>query len=163
MTSRASSDSCDPAQTAAVSRENNLLCYGWTVPDCSRLLAHIASGAPSGQPASHRSSNLVTQAGRIRTSMRREQIQQLQAAPRCNGGFDPGMISRRSNQPEDCSFSARLRVQTERQWWVTEPSCRGRSGCSPLPRQRRCASAGLRWWRRDGAPCPREEPRHGQA
>ena len=101
-------------------------------PDRSRPLAHIASGAPSGQPASHRSSNLVTQAGRIRTSMRREQIQQLQAAPRCNAGFDPGMILRRSNQPEDCSFSARLRVQTERQWWVTEPSCRGRSGCSPL-------------------------------
>src|ERR1700686_4213586 len=69
-------------------------------PDRSRPLAHIASGAPSGQPASHRSSNLVTPAGRIRTSMRREKIQQLQAAPRCNAGFDPGMISRRSNQPE---------------------------------------------------------------
>jgi hypothetical protein len=34
-----------------------------------------------------------------------EQIQQLQAAPRCNAGFDPGMISRRSNQPDiRCSF-----------------------------------------------------------
>jgi hypothetical protein len=48
-------------------------------PDRTRPLAHIASGASRGQPASHRSSNLVTQAGRIRTSMRREQIQQLQA------------------------------------------------------------------------------------
>src|SRR5580704_9140375 len=28
---------------------------------------------------------------------------------------------RRSNQPEDCSLSARLPVQTERQWWATEP------------------------------------------
>jgi hypothetical protein len=79
--------------------------------------------------------------------MCREKIQQLQAASRCDVWFDPGMIGRRQNQPEDRSFSARLRVQTERQWWVTEPSCRGRSGSSPLPRQRRCASAGLRWWR----------------
>jgi hypothetical protein len=27
------------------------------------------------------------------------------------------------NQPEDCSLSARLRVQNERQWWATEPFC----------------------------------------
>jgi hypothetical protein len=30
-----------------------------------------------------------------------------------------------------------------------------------LPRQRRHASAGLRWWRRDSALRHREEPRHG--
>jgi hypothetical protein len=35
--------------------------------------------------------------------------------------------------------------------------------CSPLPRQRRCASAGLWRLRRDGAPRPREEARDGQA
>src|SRR5580704_9988495 len=96
----------------------------------------------------------------------REKFQQLQAASRCDVWFDPGMIARRQNQPEDCSFSARLPAQTERQWWATEPSCRGGSGfkaCSPLPRQRHTASAGLRWWRRDGAPRPREEPRHDQA
>ena len=98
LTSRPNLDLRDTAQTVAVSREDNLLCS----PDCFLIAAHIAGGAPSGEPASHRSSNLVTQAGRIRTSMRREQIRQLQAAPRCNAGFDPGMISRRSNQPEDC-------------------------------------------------------------
>src|SRR6202030_2307504 len=86
-----------------------------------------------------------------------------QAASRCDVWFDPGMIARRQNQPEDCSFSARLPAQTERQWWATEPSCRGRSGCTPLPRQRHTASAGVRWGRRNGAPRPREEPRHGQA
>ena len=159
MTSRPNSDLRDTAQTVAVSREDNLLCS----PDCFLIAAHIAGGAPSGEPASHRSSNPPTQAGRIRTSMCREKFQQLQAASRCDVWFDPGMIARRQNQPEDCSFSARLPAQTERQWWATEPSCRGRSGCTPLPRQRHTASAGLRWWRRDGAPRPREEPRHGQA
>jgi hypothetical protein len=63
LTCLASSDSDDTAQTAAVPREN---------ADRTRPLANIASGTPSGQPASHRSSNLLTQAGRIRTSMRRE-------------------------------------------------------------------------------------------
>ena len=31
----------------AVPRENDLLCWSWTVPDGSRLLAHIVSGAPA--------------------------------------------------------------------------------------------------------------------
>src|ERR1700740_3628761 len=83
----------------------------------------FAGGAPSGEPASHRSSNPPTQAGWIRSSMCREKFQQLQAASRCDVWFDPGMIARRQNQPEDCSFSARLPAQTERQWWATEPSC----------------------------------------
>ena len=60
----------DTAQTVAVSREDNLLCS----PDCFLIAAHIAGGAPSGEPASHRSSNLLTQAGRIRTRMRREKF-----------------------------------------------------------------------------------------
>src|SRR6202049_880715 len=48
--------------------------------------------------------------------MCRKKIQQLQAASRCDVWFDPGMIARRQNQPGDCSFSARLPAQTERQW-----------------------------------------------
>src|SRR5580700_8714768 len=84
LTSRAVSDSGDMAHTLAVSAENNLLCRTGPFPDRRGPLADIASGAPSGRPAAHRSSNLLTPAGRIRPSMRRKKIQQLQAAPRCN-------------------------------------------------------------------------------
>src|ERR1700732_428423 len=38
-------------------------------PHRGRRLAHIANRAPSGRPASHQSSNPLTQAGRTRTSM----------------------------------------------------------------------------------------------
>jgi hypothetical protein len=58
--------------------------------------------------------------------------------------YDPGMISLRENEQEHCSLSARHRPQTERQWWpTTEGRCYRLP--APLPRQRRSASAGLRW------------------
>jgi hypothetical protein len=81
---RVSSDSGAPAETAAVPRENDLLRWAGPFPHRRRRLAHIANRGPSGRPASHQSSNPLTQAGRIRTSMGREWIQRLQAAPRCN-------------------------------------------------------------------------------
>jgi hypothetical protein len=81
---RVSSDSGAPAETAAVPRENDLLRWAGPFPHRGRRLAHIANRAPSGRPASHQSSNPLTQAGRIRTSMGRKWIQRLQAAPRCN-------------------------------------------------------------------------------
>ena len=66
---RVSSDSGAPAETAAVPRENDLLRWAGPFPHRGRRLAHIANRAPSGRPASHQSSNPLTQAGRTRTSM----------------------------------------------------------------------------------------------
>src|ERR1700726_4944872 len=53
------------------------------------------------------------------------------------------MIARRANGQEDCSLYARHCLQTERQWWPMEADTYCLQG--PLPRQRRSASAGLRW------------------
>ena len=78
---RVSSDSGAPAETAAGRRMIFSVGAG-PFPHRGRCLAHIANRAPSGRPASHQSSNPLTQAGRIRTSMGREWIQRLQAAPR---------------------------------------------------------------------------------
>src|SRR5580704_13097773 len=75
---RVSSDSGAPAETAAVPRENDLLRWAGPFPHRGRRLAHIANRAPSGRPVSHQSSNPLTQAGRIRTSMGRKWIQRLQ-------------------------------------------------------------------------------------
>jgi len=58
-------------------------------PHRARRLARIANRTPSGRPASHQSSNHLTQAGRIRTSICSEWIRQLQAAPRCSNYSRP--------------------------------------------------------------------------
>jgi hypothetical protein len=85
LTCRVSSDSGAPAETAAVPRENDLLRWAGPFPRRGRRLAHIANRAPSGRPASHQSSNPLTQAGRIRTSMGREWIQRLHSVHRSTG------------------------------------------------------------------------------
>jgi hypothetical protein len=59
-----------PAETAAVPRENDLLRWTGPFPHRGRRLAHIANRAPSDRPASHQSSNPLTQAGRIRGTVR---------------------------------------------------------------------------------------------
>src|SRR5580704_2529181 len=104
---RVSSDSGTPAETAAVPRENDLLRWG-----CSPRLP----SRPHCEPHTERSPHLTSKfesshPGRSDTNFDgREWIQQLLSCTSVQ-------CLRRSNQPEDCSLSARLPEQTERQWW----------------------------------------------
>jgi hypothetical protein len=113
---RVSSDSGAPAETAAVPRENDLLRWGWTVSSPPVAVSPTLRNARRAV-APHHIKVRILSPRQVGYELRWEGVDS--AASSCTSV----QCLRRSNQPEDCSLSARLPVQTERQWWATEPLC----------------------------------------
>jgi len=127
--------------------------FGFSSTDADRLVApgriifssrvthpqRCPSPAYAGRASTHRSSNPPTGGDRIRTATRIEFF----------GRPTPVIVRSRNDrdgarEQQHCSLSARLLVQTERQWWATETARRSFQRSTTPRTSARAASASAR-------------------
>ena len=147
-----------PPETATVLRENDLLCYGWTVsspesssrPHCERRTersACITSKFESCHPGRSDSNFDVPGEDSAAAS-----CVAVRCLVRSRNDCTAPKPARRLLIFYSTSCANRASVVGNRAVMLSGSGFKARC---PLPRQRHTASAELRWWRRNGSPRPR--------